>query len=190
MISFKSFLGTSLAVQWLRLWAPDAGGMGSILGRETQIYVHVWSVISCVSSSLWPYEPSLAQLLCPQGSPGENAGGGCHALPQGICLTQGSNPRLQCLLQIRYCRAPGKPKDLHSKATHKKRFLNFHLCLKQRATLHLWPFCYKQASDKPPAFFKCRVVALLILWLDTTQPSAAARTLSSAYRALTHGFLC
>ena len=30
-------LGTSLAVQWLRLCAPSAGGMGSIPGRETEI---------------------------------------------------------------------------------------------------------------------------------------------------------
>ena len=119
-------------------------------------------------------------------------------MPEGVAMPspRGSAwPRDQTRGSSVCCRfvtaePPGKPKDLHSKATHKKRFLNFHLCLKQRATLHLWPFCYKQASDKPPAFFKCRVVALLILWLDTTQPSAAARTLSSAYRALTHGFLC
>ena len=86
--------------------------------------------------------------------------------------------------------APGKPKDLHGKATHTKSFLNFHLCLKQHALLHLWPFCYKQASDKPPVFLKCRVAALLILWLDTVQPGAAGRTLPSVYRTLTHGFLC
>ena len=30
-------LGTSLAVQWLRLCAPSAGGMGSIPGHETEI---------------------------------------------------------------------------------------------------------------------------------------------------------
>ena len=31
-------------------------------------------------------------------SPGKNTGVGCHALLQGIFLTQGSNPRLLCLL--------------------------------------------------------------------------------------------
>ena len=33
-----------------------------------------------------------------QDSPGKNIGGGCHALLQGIFLTQGSNSRLLCLL--------------------------------------------------------------------------------------------
>ena len=31
-------------------------------------------------------------------SPGKNTGVGCHALLQGICPTQGSNPHLLCLL--------------------------------------------------------------------------------------------
>ena len=33
-------------------------------------------------------------LLCPWDSPGKNAGVGCHALLQGIFLTQGMNPGL------------------------------------------------------------------------------------------------
>ena len=37
------------------------------------------------------------RLLCPWDSPGKNTGGGCHALLQGIFLTQGSNP---CLLHL------------------------------------------------------------------------------------------
>ena len=32
-------------------------------------------------------------------SPGKNTGVGCHALLQGIFLTQGLNPRLLCLLR-------------------------------------------------------------------------------------------
>ena len=32
-------LGTSLAVQWLRLHAPNAGGPGSILGPETRSHM-------------------------------------------------------------------------------------------------------------------------------------------------------
>ena len=35
------------------------------------------------------------RLLCPWDSPGKNTGVGCHALPQGIFLTQGSKPRLR-----------------------------------------------------------------------------------------------
>ena len=44
-----------------------------------------------MSVSLWPY-----RLLYPWGSPGKNTGAGCHALLQGIFLTQGSNPSLLC----------------------------------------------------------------------------------------------
>ena len=37
-------------------------------------------------------------LLCPWDSPGKNTGVGCHALLQGIFLTQGSKLHLLCLL--------------------------------------------------------------------------------------------
>ena len=36
----KPFLGTSLAVQWLRLRAPNAGGPGSIPGQGTRSPMH------------------------------------------------------------------------------------------------------------------------------------------------------
>ena len=36
------------------------------------------------------------RLFCPWDSPGKNTGVGCHALLQGIFLTQGSNPGLHC----------------------------------------------------------------------------------------------
>ena len=51
-----------------------------------------------MSDYLWSYEPKPAQLLCPWDSPGKNTGVGCHAIFQGIFLTQGSNPCLLCLL--------------------------------------------------------------------------------------------
>ena len=39
--AFKTgILGTSLVVQWLRLWAPNAGGPGSILGQGTRSHMH------------------------------------------------------------------------------------------------------------------------------------------------------
>ena len=37
---------------------------------------------------------SLPGSICPWYSPGKNTGVGCHALLQGICLAQGSNPQL------------------------------------------------------------------------------------------------
>ena len=45
-------------------------------------------------SALCPHGWQPARLLCPWDSPGNNTGVGCHALLQGIFLTQGSHPRL------------------------------------------------------------------------------------------------
>ena len=53
------------------------------------------SVMSDSSQSHW-LQPS--RLLCPWNSPGKNTGVGCHALPQGIFLTQGFNLGLLCVL--------------------------------------------------------------------------------------------
>ena len=54
---------------------------------------------SVVSDSLGiPMDGSPPRLLCPWDSPGKNTGVGCHALPQGIFPTQGSNLSLLCLL--------------------------------------------------------------------------------------------
>ena len=51
----------------------------------------------CDSMDLWP-----ARLLCPGDSPGKNIGVGCHALLQGIFLTQGSNTGLPRCRRILY----------------------------------------------------------------------------------------
>ena len=40
------------------------------------------------SLTLQPYGLEPARLLCPWDSPGKNTGMGCHALLQGIFLTQ------------------------------------------------------------------------------------------------------
>ena len=52
---------------------------------HVQLCVMLWT-IACQAPSPWV-------------SPGKNPGVGCHALLQGIFLTQGSNPHLLCLLQ-------------------------------------------------------------------------------------------
>ena len=71
-----------------------------------------------MSDSLQPCWPQLSRLLCPWDSPGKNTGVGCHALFQGIFLTQGPNP---CLLHLLPWQAgyllltpPGKPKLKHT----------------------------------------------------------------------------
>ena len=59
-----------------------------------------------------------ARLLCPWGSPDKNTRVGCHALHQGIFLTQGSNLCFLCLLHWRagslQLRPPGKPRYIIS----------------------------------------------------------------------------
>ena len=59
-------------------------------------------LLACTQS--WPtlLRPFLlpVRLLCPWDFPGKNTGVGYHFLPQGIFLTQGSNPSLLCLLFV------------------------------------------------------------------------------------------
>ena len=57
---------------------------------------------SVVSSSLRPRGLQPFRLLCPCDSPGKNPGVGCHALLQGIFLTQRLNPSLLQRRQILY----------------------------------------------------------------------------------------
>ena len=54
-------------------------------------------VTSVMSNSVRPHGLQIARLLCPWDSPGKKTGVGCHALLQGIFLTQESN---LCLLHI------------------------------------------------------------------------------------------
>ena len=50
----------------------------------------------------------------PWDSPGKNAGVNCHALVQGIFPTQGSKPRLLCLLHWQAgSLPPGPPEKPH-----------------------------------------------------------------------------
>ena len=42
--------GTSLVAQWLILWAPNAGGPGSIPGQETRSHMHAASKSSHVTT--------------------------------------------------------------------------------------------------------------------------------------------
>ena len=70
-------------------------------------------VQSCVRlfATPWTIEPS--SLLCPTRFSRQEYWSGCHALPQGIFLTQGSSPRLSRLLHSQVGSSPlappGKP---------------------------------------------------------------------------------
>ena len=54
-----------------------------------------------MSDSLWPH-PCDPRLLCPWNSADKSTGVGCHFLPQGIFLTQRSNPQLLLGRQVLY----------------------------------------------------------------------------------------
>ena len=56
------------------------------------------SRFSCVSLFVTRWTLARLRLLCPQDSPGKSTGVGCHALLQGIFLTQVSNLHLRLLL--------------------------------------------------------------------------------------------
>ena len=60
--------------------------------------IYAKSLQSCLT--LRPCRLQPARLLCPWDSPGKNTGVGCHALLQGIFLTQGST---LCLLHLLPC---------------------------------------------------------------------------------------
>ena len=81
--------------------------------------MHAGYVVSVVSSSLQRYGLQPSRLLCPWESPGKNTGVGCHALLQGILLTQGPNWHLLGLLHWQVCSLslvqPGKPLEINNR---------------------------------------------------------------------------
>ena len=66
--------------------------MFSCLLKESETVTYLCPTL-CDPHGLWP-----SKLFCPWDSPGKTTGVGYHSLPQGIFLTQGSNPCLFCLL--------------------------------------------------------------------------------------------
>ena len=64
-------------------------------------HVHAKLLLSCPTLSD-PMDCVAHQAPLSMGSPGKNTGVGCHALLQGIFLTQGSNLRLLRLLHWGY----------------------------------------------------------------------------------------
>ena len=75
--------------------------------------MHMCSVPSVVSNSLWPQGLNLPCSSVHGDSPGKNTGVGCHALIQGIFPIEGSNRNLLCLLHWQVgslpLTPPGKP---------------------------------------------------------------------------------
>ena len=82
-------------------WSRDWTWVSCIAGRFfiTWATGKNWHVLvaSAVSDSLRSYGLEPVRPLCPRDSLGKNTGVGCHALFQGIFLTQGWNLGLFCL---------------------------------------------------------------------------------------------
>ena len=80
-----------------------------LLGMMLLLLSHFSRVRLCNAMDCSP----LMGLLCQWDSPGKNTGVGCHALLQGIFLTQGSNLHFLCLLRWQAgslpLGPPGKP---------------------------------------------------------------------------------
>ena len=94
---------------------PRASRVRHSLVIEQQLLHKTTCLLSCsvMSNSLLPHGLQPAKFLCPWDFPVENTEVGYHFLLQGIYLTQGSNPRLLCLLHWQVdsvpLEPPGKP---------------------------------------------------------------------------------
>ena len=91
-------------------WSPlDRSSREEEISFLSSGHVRARSVPLVVSDSLRPHGLQPARLLCPWASPGENPGVGCHALLQGLFLTQGLNSRLLRLLRWQCSLPPAPP---------------------------------------------------------------------------------
>ena len=88
----------------------------------------VCQVALVVSDSLQPYGLYPARLLCPWDSPGKRTGVGCHALLQGLLLTQGWNLHP---LRLWHWRAGSLPLAPPSSGDTVNSTLPPHLCTNQ-----------------------------------------------------------
>ena len=70
-------------------------------GLQNWTIVYAVQLLSDVQLFVTPWTVA-PRLLCPWDFPGKNTGVGCHALVQGIFLTQGSNPRVSPTLAGRF----------------------------------------------------------------------------------------
>ena len=75
---------------------------------------HITKLLSCVRLFVTPW--SSLPGSCPWDRPGKKTEVGCHALLQGIFLTQGSNPRLLNCRRIPYplSRVWGSPEESYA----------------------------------------------------------------------------
>ena len=82
-----------------------------------------------------------ARVICPWDSSGKNTGVGCHALLQGIFLTQGSNLHLLCLLHWQAgCLPPAPPgSHWHPVAGDYPKSRAWAVCIAVNQLMWPWP---------------------------------------------------
>ena len=87
------------------LWVEKIGPYNQLTEKEkTPTYLrNVLYLHSVMLDSLQPHGLEPVRLLCPWDSLGKNNGVDCHALLQGIFLTQGLNPGLLHCKQVLFC---------------------------------------------------------------------------------------
>ena len=112
---------------------------------------------------------SCLTLRPPWNSPGKNTGVGCHALFQGIFLTQGSNPGLShCRLFLYHLSHQGSPRIIPSPADLLDPGIKLGSPALQADSLPT------ELSGKPPKSFKRRYILVFssagvlvrLIWLD------------------------
>ena len=101
---------------WLYILACLGGitqGWLCLAQAQTTASTPVRVVCMCMRDKSLQSCPTLqcARLLCPWDSLGKNTGVGCHALLQGIFLTQRSSPCLLCLLHWQTISLPLAPPE-------------------------------------------------------------------------------
>ena len=93
---------------------------------QARAYNNTFTAMPCLSDYFRPRGLSPARLLCPGRPPDKNPGVGRHFLPQGIFLTQGSNPRLLCLPHWQAGFQPPVPPGKQRNKNHKETPLHAH----------------------------------------------------------------
>ena len=117
-------------------------------------------VLSCFRP-VWFCDPMDHRVLWPLDSPGKNTGVGCHALLQGIFLTQGLNLHLWCFL---YWEAGSLPLVAPRKPRFHERYLYLNYVVVWLLN-HVWLFCDPKNCSPPGSSVHGIYQARILEWV-------------------------